>query len=100
MPSVGCLTLLACRLISTFLSRNVRYSTFFAQPLNYAYTVIFCHGSGKTAEDMHLRLEVVDQEDGDYDTPEGWDRFAVELTTCENRRICPKSGGHTALYSV
>ena len=53
---------------------------FFAQPLNYAYTVIFCHGSGKTAEDMHLRLEVVDQKDGDYDTPEGWDRVVVELT--------------------
>ena len=53
---------------------------FFAQPLNYAYTVIFCHGSGKTAKDMHLRLEVVDQEDGNYDTPEGWDRVVVELT--------------------
>lgn len=55
---------------------------FFSQPRNYAYTVIFCHGSGKTEEDMHLRLEVVDQEDGDYDTPgdEGWDDIVVELT--------------------
>ena len=55
---------------------------FFAQPRNYAYTIIFCHGSGKTAEDMHLRLEVVDQEAGDYDTPgdEGWDFVVVELT--------------------
>ena len=55
---------------------------FFAQPRNYAYTIIFCHGSGKTAEDMHLRLEVVDQESGDYDTPgdEGWDFVVVELT--------------------
>ena len=36
----------------------------------------------KTAEDMHLRLEVVDQESGDYDTPgdEGWDFIVVELT--------------------
>lgn len=55
---------------------------FFAQPRNYAYTIIFCHGSGETAEDMHLRLEVVDQENGDYDTPgdEGWDHVVVELT--------------------
>ncbi len=55
---------------------------FFAQPRNYAYTIIFCHGAGKTAEDMHLRLEVVDQESGDYDTPgdEGWDFVVVELT--------------------
>ena len=55
---------------------------FFAQSRNYAYTIIFCHGSGKTAEDMHLRLEVVDQEAGDYDTPgdEGWDFVVVELT--------------------
>ena len=55
---------------------------FFSQPRNYAYTVIFCHGSGETAENMHLRLEVVDQEDGDYDTPgdEGWDHIVVELT--------------------
>lgn len=55
---------------------------FFSQPRNYAYTVIFCHGSGETPEDMHLRLEVVDQEDGDYDTAgdEGWDHIVVELT--------------------
>ncbi len=55
---------------------------FFLQQRNYAYTVIFCHGSGQTAEDMHLRLEVVDQEDGDYDTPgdKGWDHVVVELT--------------------
>ena len=36
---------------------------FFSQQRNYAYTIIFCHGSGETPEDMHLRLEVVDQED-------------------------------------
>jgi hypothetical protein len=53
---------------------------FFAQPRNYAYTIIFCHGSGETAEDMHLRLEVVDQKSGDYNNPVGWDFIAVELT--------------------
>ena len=29
---------------------------------------------------MHLRIEVVDQKSGDYDSPEGWDFIAVELT--------------------
>ena len=56
---------------------------FFAQPRKlrlYGYLLprFWC----ETAEDMHLRLEVVDQEDGDYDTPgdEGWDHVVVELT--------------------
>lgn len=53
---------------------------FFAQPRNYAYTVIFCHGSGDTADESHLRIEVVDQKSGDYDDPTGWDFIAVELT--------------------
>lgn len=53
---------------------------FFAQPRNYAYTVVFCHGSGDTVEDMHLRIEVVDQESEDYDNPAGWDYIAIELT--------------------
>lgn len=53
---------------------------FFAQSRNYAYTVIFCHGSGESVDDMHLRIEVVDQQSGDYDNPEGWDFIAVELT--------------------
>ena len=31
---------------------------------------------------MHLRLEIVDQEDGNYNSPgdEGWDHIVVELT--------------------
>ena len=53
---------------------------FFSQHRNYAYTVIFCHGSGDTANESHLRIEVVDQKSGDYDAPTGWDFIAVELT--------------------
>ena len=75
---------------------------FFAQPRNYAYTIIFCHGSGKTAEDMHLRLEVVDQESGDYDTPgdEGWDFVVVELTPAKIAEYVQNRDGHAVIHSV
>ena len=53
---------------------------FFTQSRHYAYTIIFCHGGGGTPEDMHLRLEVVDQASGDYENPEGWDSVTIELT--------------------
>lgn len=53
---------------------------FFGQPRNYAYTIIFCHGGGSTPEDMALRLDVVDQASGDYESEEDWDSVIVELT--------------------
>ena len=53
---------------------------FFAQPHNYAYTILLCHGGGGTPEDMHLRFDVVDQASGDYENPEGWDSVDVEFT--------------------
>lgn len=53
---------------------------FFANPPNdCAAVVIVCHGSGDDAA-PHLRFEVVDQEEGDYQSPTGWDTVVLEWT--------------------
>ncbi len=66
---------------------------FFAQPNNYAYTILICHGTGETPEDMNIRFEVVDQESGDYDNPEGWDSVTIELTPTKIAEHLQNRGG-------
>jgi hypothetical protein len=58
--------------------------SFFADPpARYEYTVIWTHGSGSTEEDMHIAFDVVDQKDGDYQRPEGWETVIHKLTPAE-----------------
>jgi len=53
---------------------------FFATPpKDYAVVVIVCHGSGDDSA-PHLRFEVVDQENGDYQSPTGWNSVLLEWT--------------------
>jgi hypothetical protein len=55
--------------------------SFFAEPpAQYAYTILWTHGSGSTAEDMHLAFEVVDQKEGNYQQAEGWEAVTLKLT--------------------
>lgn len=53
---------------------------FFSQDLQYPYTIIFCHGMGEGDENMHMALEVVEQEDDDYDQTDGWSMTTVQMT--------------------
>ncbi|MCA9894138.1 MAG: hypothetical protein KC615_14210 [Anaerolineae bacterium] len=52
----------------------------FFQNVQYPYSIIMCHGSGTTAEDMHLALQVGEQKDGDYDQTDGWSVTTVKVT--------------------
>ena len=52
----------------------------FFQGTPYPYTIIMCHGRGKTNDDMHLALEVVEQEQEEYDRTDGWNATTVKVT--------------------
>ena len=43
---------------------------FFAQPRNYAYTIILCHGGGGTPEEMALTIRLR----SDYENEGDWDK--------------------------
>lgn len=43
------------------------------------YVVLCCHGRGSD-DDMNITLQVVDQVDGEYDNPNGWDLITFKLT--------------------
>lgn len=44
------------------------------------YIVLFCHGGRDSNGGRQLGLTVVDQANGDYDNPDGWERVTVGLT--------------------
>ena len=44
------------------------------------YVILFCHGGRDAEGGARLNLTVVDQVDGDYDNPRGWERVQVDLT--------------------
>jgi len=44
------------------------------------YVVLFCHGGLDSDGGAQLDLKVVDQVDGDYDNPRGWERVTLDLT--------------------
>lgn len=44
------------------------------------YVVLFCHGGRDADGGAQLELRVVDQVDGDYDNPRGWERVTLGLT--------------------
>ena len=44
------------------------------------YVILCCHGSGTLDGVPRLRLEVIDQADGDYDQAGGWEQAEIELT--------------------
>ena len=44
------------------------------------YVVLFCHGGRDSDGRPQLTLNVVDQVDGDYDNPRGWERVTLGLT--------------------
>lgn len=44
------------------------------------YVVLFCHGGRDADGGAQLALKVVDQVDGDYDNPRGWERVTLDLT--------------------
>lgn len=56
---------------------------FFAHPHpEHSHTILVCHGSGGD-EDPYLMFEVVDQAEGRYDDPDGWDGITVRWTAAE-----------------
>ena len=44
------------------------------------YVVLLCHGGRSSDGEAQLNLKVVDQKDGDYDNPNGWEVVNVSLT--------------------
>jgi len=77
--------------------RQVR--SFFASPsIFYEYMVILAHGSGDTEEDRHIAFDVVDQKDGKYEEPEGWESVTYKLTPAEIAKSARRPGG--ALLSL
>lgn len=60
------------------------YEFFAAPPQHYAATVLVCHGSGDDS-DPFLRFEVVDQKDGNYQSPDGWEMVTLEWTAARIR---------------
>lgn len=44
------------------------------------YVVLLCHGGRDADGNPQLSLKVVDQKDGDYDNPDGWEVVNVNLT--------------------
>jgi len=60
------------------------------------YVVLFCHGAPNPDGGRQLELKVVDQANGDYDNPHGWERVTVGLTPA-NIPDCVQGMGRTLI---
>ncbi len=60
------------------------------------YVVLFCHGGRDPDGGMQLDLRVVDQAEGDYDNPRGWERVTLGLTPA-NIPDCVQGMGRTLI---